>query len=99
MDTNLDRKQRDLDLNVQLGNQLANLRDNADLSQEQIAAQLGFARSTISKIEHGQRVLNAVEIPDYAQALRLSPSVIFGEIDRIVTEYDSSKQDEPGAAS
>ena len=88
----LDKRQRDLDLDMRLGDRLATLRAVAGLSQEEMASQLGFARSTISKLEHGQRALNAVEIPDYARALRIPSSVIFGEIERIVTEYDSSKQ-------
>ena len=90
MDMNLDRRKRELDLNYQLGIHLAQLRDTAGLNQEDIAAQLGFTRSVISKLEHGQRTLSAMEIPDYARALKVSPSIIFGVIERIVTEYDSS---------
>ncbi|MBQ9006399.1 MAG: helix-turn-helix transcriptional regulator [Atopobiaceae bacterium] len=91
MDTNLDRRQREIDLDAQLGSHLARLRERAGLKQEDVALQLGFTRTVISKLEHGQRKLYAMEIPDYARALQVSPSVLFSTIERISTEYDSSK--------
>lgn len=91
MDTEATRKQRNIDLNARLGKRLAMLRRKQRVRQAEVAKQMGFGRPLVSKIEHGQRELSAVEIPDYARAINVEPDVIYREISRIVLEYDSTQ--------
>lgn len=90
MGTILDRKKRSVDLKVMLGERLAELRNAAEVTQEDVAAVMGIARAGVSKIEHGQRRLTAIELFDYIRALDLASDGIYQELDQLIVEYDSS---------
>ena len=85
------RKQRLLDLDRELGRVLARIRRENGVQQQLVAEARGFGRPLVSKIEHGQRSLSAVELPSYAKAIGAKPGQVFDELERIVFEYDSSK--------
>lgn len=48
-------------MNVHLGTALKDARDNRNLKQHELADLLGVSASTISKVEHGNRPLRAIE--------------------------------------
>lgn len=89
------RRQRYLDLDARFGLRLAALRDEMGLSQDQVARAMRFVRPVVSKIEHGQRALTALEICDYARALNVEPELLFAELKHVVFEYDSSSLSSP----
>ena len=91
MNKTLAKKQRLLDLNALFGKRLAELRKERNLTQSDIAEVIGYGRPLVSKIEHGQRALNILEIFDYATALSLEPEILLDELRGIVLEYDSAR--------
>lgn len=93
MDGSLTRKQRLLDLNTKLGRELAKLRKAHGLKQDDVAEIMNFQRTTVSKIEHGHHMLDAVEVPDYATALGIEPEELQEIILGIVLEYDGRQLD------
>ena len=86
------RRQRYLDLDARFGLRLAAIREEMGLSQDQVARAMRFVRPVVSKIEHGQRALTALEICDYARALNVEPDLLFDELKHVVFEYDTSPQ-------
>lgn len=54
---------------IQLGARIAEARDLAGLTQEQVATKTGFGRTVIAKIEKGTRKLGATELVAIADAL------------------------------
>lgn len=52
-------------------------RDEAGLTQRDLADRLGKPRSYISKIESGERIPRITEFCDIAQALKLEPELLF----------------------
>lgn len=87
----LNRKQRNLDLDLEVGRLLAQIRSDNGILQVDVAKVMGFGRPLVSKIEHGQRSLAAVEVPDYARAIGTKPDLLYSKIIRIVMEYDSGR--------
>lgn len=53
----------------QLAELLRRLREEAELTQVELAERLEVSQSVISKVESGQRRLDLVQIETYAQAL------------------------------
>lgn len=92
MEGSIKRKQRQIDLNRMLGTHLAKLRRAHDLNQVDVAERMDFQRALVSKIESGNRPLDAMEIRDYAGALGIEPSELYQVIDAIVCEYDGARQ-------
>lgn len=88
MNGSKDRKQRQLDLNRLLGQRLAALRKTGHIRQVDVAQTMRVQRSLISKMEHGDHALDAMEVSDYARALGIAPAELFEVIDSIVVEYD-----------
>ena len=56
------------------GSNLAKLRKEVGLSQEQLALESGIARSYLGGVERGQRNIAIVNICKLADALKLDPS-------------------------
>ncbi len=59
---------------------IAATRREADLTQEDLAGRLGWHRSTIAKIEAGERRLDVAEFILIAGALKVEPEVLFGRV-------------------
>jgi transcriptional regulator with XRE-family HTH domain len=55
-------------------------RREANLTQEDLAQRLGWHRSTIAKIEAGERRLDVAEFISIAGALKVEPDVLFGRV-------------------
>jgi len=55
-------------------------RREANLTQEQLAARLGWHRSTIAKIEAGERRLDVAEFITIATALKIEPAALFSRV-------------------
>ena len=53
----------------QLAELLRRLREEAELTQMELAERLAVSQSVISKVESGQRRLDLVQLETYAQAL------------------------------
>ncbi|MBE6480249.1 MAG: helix-turn-helix transcriptional regulator [Atopobiaceae bacterium] len=87
MDTRLERKQRNLDINRELGRHLARLRCENRVSQAEVAEAMGFGRPLVSKIEHGQRELSVAELPDYARAIGSTSHEVINVLVGIVERY------------
>lgn len=65
--------------NDAVGNRLKELRDRAGMTQEGLAIALGTGRSTIVKLERGERPLNGRWLERLANHLNCSPAEILGD--------------------
>jgi transcriptional regulator with XRE-family HTH domain len=70
---------------AEVGAVVAALRRRAGLDQSQVAAHLGIDQPAVSRIERGERRLNAWELYALAELLQVEPGLILGK-------------EEPGAA-
>lgn len=62
-----------------IGERIKYLRIEKNLSQDDLAAMVGYTnRTTIAKIESGQRELRQSKIADFAKALGVSPMYLLG---------------------
>lgn len=59
---------------------IAELRQEAGLTQSQVAARLGTDQSTYSKIENGVRRMDLIEVLAWAEAVGVDPNEIIGRI-------------------
>ena len=69
---------------------LREAREEAGMSQGQLAEALGYLQSTMSHIERGARRLDVVEFIDYCRAVDADPRVVF---DELVTATDESRSE------
>jgi transcriptional regulator with XRE-family HTH domain len=63
---------------------LREAREQAGLTQEQIAARLETTQSIISKCERGERRLDIVELKAWCQALGISLPVFIAEFEKAI---------------
>lgn len=56
----------------EIGRRIAGYRNELGLSQEVIAERMGISRAVLSKIENGQKAINAMELQAVCTALGLS---------------------------
>lgn len=63
-----------------IGDLLRDIRLDMGMSQSQVAARCGVRQPFISKVEHGERELSAIEILPYAKALGISDERLYHEI-------------------
>ena len=70
-------------MNKAIGEQLANkvreLREEANLTQDQVAEKLGMSRATYIAVETGRRDLSASEIADVAAMYKITMPELFGQ--------------------
>ena len=59
---------------------IAATRREAGLTQEQLAERLGWHRSTLAKIEAGERRVDVPEFIAIAGALKVEPEVLYGRV-------------------
>jgi transcriptional regulator with XRE-family HTH domain len=64
---------------AEMGVVVADLRRRAGLDQSQVAAHLGIDQSAVSRIERGERRLNAWELYALAELLAVEPGLILGK--------------------
>ncbi len=58
---------------------IKNLRENLELTQQELAERLGYkSRSTINKIESGQRDISSTQIIAFSEALNTTPAYLMG---------------------
>lgn len=58
---------------------IKNLRENLELTQQELAERLGYkSRSTINKIESGQRDISSTQIIAFSKALNTTPAYLMG---------------------
>lgn len=72
-----------------IGSILREKREEAGVSQGQVAASLGFSQSQISKTENGQRKLTVVELFQFSTALGCDYQVLVQEMHQSVMELDA----------
>ena len=63
----------------QLANKVRELRETANLTQDQVAEKLGMSRATYIAVETGKRDLTASEIADIAAIYKISMPELFGQ--------------------
>lgn len=63
-------------LNASFGPQLRTVRQSRGLSQEQLAAQLGFSTRYVAGLERSERNLSLNAIDELAQKLGVKPTLI-----------------------
>lgn len=63
----------------QLSNKVRELRESANLTQDQVAEKLGMSRATYISVETGKRDLTASEISDIANMYEITIPELFGE--------------------
>lgn len=61
-----------LDFNKELGQRIRILRNNFNMSQEDLAKKLGVSRSTISQIENGEREIHISELCEIARIFNIT---------------------------
>ena len=70
-----------------VGDILRDIRLDMGMSQSQVAERCGVRQPFISKVEHGERELSAVEILPYAAALGISDERLYHEIHKALITY------------
>lgn len=60
---------------------LSQLRDEADLTQVQLAKRLGVPQSYVSKYENGTRRLDMIEVRQVIDAIGVKPGVFLERLD------------------
>jgi DNA-binding XRE family transcriptional regulator len=73
---------------AKLGKYLASIRENAELSQAELAKRVGRTQSVIAQTETGRRRLDVIEFIALAKALGESPRRLF---DRVLEELGNGK--------
>jgi transcriptional regulator with XRE-family HTH domain len=68
------------DVLVQLGKRIRALREERDISQEELAGRADIHRNYMSQIEGGKRNLSLYNVVKIARALRVSPSKLLDTI-------------------
>lgn len=68
------------DVLVQLGKRIRALRDERDISQEELADRADIHRNYISQIEGGKRNVSFYNVVKIARALQVSPSGLIDSI-------------------
>ncbi len=64
-----------------LGARLREIREYLNLSQADVAAATGIARSAVSDIERGQRKVDSLELRKFSKLYRYPVSYILGEVE------------------
>lgn len=67
---------------MKIGDAIKHLREQQDLTQEELAKKLNLSRSTISMYENNERIPNAYILDNIADALGVSVDYLIGRIDR-----------------
>lgn len=70
-----------MDFKQQVGNKIKELRNIKKLSQEKFAFEVGLDRTYISGLEHGRRNIAITNIKKICDALNISVSDFFKDID------------------
>ncbi len=78
-------------LDADLGVWLAQKREEAGLSQEALAAQLGTEQPTISKIERGQRRVTAGDLIQWSLVLDIGFDTVGEELADLANRYFSTR--------
>jgi len=73
-------------INSSFGENIAGLRSNAGLSQQDVADKLGIARATYASLEVSRRQPNLTEIRNIADFYQISPSDLINGVDSYVNE-------------
>jgi len=68
------------DVLLRLGKRIRALRDELDISQEELADRAGIHRNYMSQIEGGERNVSFYNVVRIARALRVSPSSLVDSI-------------------
>ncbi len=55
-------------------------RDDADVTQQELADRLGMTHRQVVNIEHGRRAIHAVDLIMIAKALGVDPEVLFRRV-------------------
>lgn len=66
--------------NKRIGRALQKMRDEAHLTQSEVAAKLGKPQSFVAKVESGERSLHVAELFDYSRALNSDAYVVLCRI-------------------
>jgi len=74
---------------------LRDLRRQAVMSQEDLAAKSGVARDTISKLETGQRRAYPSTIRKLAAGLEVEPRMLLGGVEYFETEKTEDRPEKP----
>lgn len=70
-------------IDLQIGQRVARLRVSNEWSQDQLAQRIGVSRSTVWRVETGERRVTVEELVRLADALGVTPVSFFGqEVDR-----------------
>ena len=67
---------------------LRELREEAGMRQEDLAAELDVVRQTVSAIERGERMLMVLELFDYLRPLGLKPSEFVARLEAEIARSD-----------
>jgi transcriptional regulator with XRE-family HTH domain len=67
-----------IDAKKALARRLKGLREQKDVSQEDLAARIGVSRSALSQMETGERNVTAVELAALSRELGVTPGVLLG---------------------
>lgn len=71
-----------------LGNRIKSRRKELRMSQEELGARIGFTKSSISRIEHGERVVSIENINKIASVLEVDQKWLLGWTDEVQFSRD-----------
>lgn len=82
------------EVNVAFGALLSQLRRNAKLTQEELAAKINLSRSALANIERGNQGVTLVLIFSIAQAFNMQPADLIPAIESLEEKVKSVVTDE-----
>ena len=66
-------------------NYLRSVREQAGLTQTDVAKTLGVHQSYVSKYESGERRLDVIELREICEALEISPATFMRRLDKLLS--------------
>lgn len=70
-----------MDVKKQIGERIRQARENLGLTQEQLAARIDKSQDAISSYEKGTRGIQIAELPQLAEALEVTVTYFFGDLE------------------
>lgn len=78
---------------VQLGNRIKHIRENLNLSQEQLASKININRVSLSQIENGQREVSAEELSKFSKIFNIPTDVLLNLKQEMVVVLEKPKKE------
>jgi transcriptional regulator with XRE-family HTH domain len=69
----------EMDIYAQIGERIRTAREKQAITQEELGKRIGKTKTAVSSYEHGKRMVSVGDLPELANALKVSINYFFGE--------------------